>query len=80
INEEVIDVIEDPIPTDVITMPKWARSIVFEAVPFIEDLPPTRHHRAHSTGSGLLCQVVSEDPQSFAKAHGIQEWDDAITT
>ncbi|KAH9288006.1 hypothetical protein KI387_032123, partial [Taxus chinensis] len=79
IDEEVIDAIEDPIPTDVVTMPKWAHTTVSEATPFIEDLPPTRHHHTHSTGSGILCQAVSEDPQSFSKAHGIPEWDDAMT-
>ncbi|KAH9313676.1 hypothetical protein KI387_022303 [Taxus chinensis] len=78
IDEEVIDAIEDPIPTDVITMPKWARTTVSEVAPFIEDLPPTRHHYTHSIGYGLLCQTVSEDPQSFSKAHGIPEWDDAM--
>ncbi|KAH9307137.1 hypothetical protein KI387_043809, partial [Taxus chinensis] len=28
--EEVIDVIEDPIPTNVVTMPKWAHTTIFE--------------------------------------------------
>ncbi|KAH9327389.1 hypothetical protein KI387_007567, partial [Taxus chinensis] len=56
IDEEVIDAIEDHIPLDVVTMPKWARTTISEATPFIEDLPPTRHHHAHSTGFRLLCQ------------------------
>ncbi|KAH9325685.1 hypothetical protein KI387_005863, partial [Taxus chinensis] len=78
VDEEVIDVVEDLIPTNVVTMPKWARTIVSEATPFIEDLPPTRHHHTHSTGYGILCQAIFEDPQSFSKAHGIQEWDDVM--
>ncbi|KAH9298006.1 hypothetical protein KI387_029688, partial [Taxus chinensis] len=79
IDEEVIDAIKDLIPTYVVNMPKWNHTTISEAAPFIKDLPPTRHHHAHSTSFGILCQVLSEDPQYFSKAHGIPEWDDAMT-
>ncbi|KAH9303374.1 hypothetical protein KI387_014957, partial [Taxus chinensis] len=56
VDEEVIDVDEGPIPTDIISLPKWARTTISEATPFIQDLPPTRHHHTHSIGPALLSQ------------------------
>lgn len=60
--------------TDGRRMPQWAHSTLEDAAPFIKDLPPRRH----STGSSLVGQAHSGDPETFSKAHGLSEWDDAM--
>lgn len=61
--------IEDPTPF--VTLPKWACTTVEEVAPSIQDLPPSRY--AHSTGIGLVCQLILSDLLSFLQVHVIQE-------
>lgn len=56
-------------------MPKWARTTLEDATPFIQNLPPLCRH---SIDSNLVGQAHSSDPQNFSEAHGILEWDDTM--